>query len=200
MIKKYNNISLAWGGPGILVQIFGKAMNDPIFVVLGTVLLMIGLAYYAKAKGRSSAWCLLGFLSIFGLIILGLLKDLHKEGQSRNSIKVKCPHCAELIQKDAVLCKHCKSTITSIGSVESQKKKHILNKYGITSEEYDIFVVFKELKAKRKDLSEKGIIYKMEEDFEYTEANIEAALNKIKKVTENSRKAKENQGSAKMAV
>lgn len=200
MIKKYNNISLTWGAPGIIIQIVGKTAGIPIFLILGTVLLMVGLAYYAKSKGRSSAWCLAGFLSIFGLIILGLLKDFHKEGLSGNSPKVKCPHCAELIQKGAALCKHCKSTIAIVESVESQKKNQIINKYGITSEEFDIFDMFKELKAKRTDLSEKGIIYKMEEDSNYTEADIEAALNKIKKIAHNNRKAKENQEGVKIAV
>jgi len=79
MIKKYNNISLAWGIPGIVLQIAGNVIGQPIVLIVGTVLLMIGLAYYAKAKGRSAAWCLMGFLSIIGLIVLACLKDLEKE-------------------------------------------------------------------------------------------------------------------------
>ena len=81
MIKRYNNISLAFGVPGLLLQIAGGVMHQPLIVIPGTVLLMIGLAYYAKAKGRHPAWCLMGFLSIIGLIILALLKDRAKEGQ-----------------------------------------------------------------------------------------------------------------------
>ncbi len=79
MIKEYNNISLTWGIPGIALQIAGNVIGQPLILVLGTVLLMIGLAYYAKAKGRSPAWCLMGFLSIIGLIVLACLKDLEKE-------------------------------------------------------------------------------------------------------------------------
>ena len=41
----------------------------------GTVLLLVGLAYYAKAKDRSAAWCLFAFLGIIGIIILACLKD-----------------------------------------------------------------------------------------------------------------------------
>jgi hypothetical protein len=46
-----------------------------LITVAGTALLMLGLAFYAMAIGRSPAWCLLAFLSIFGLIILSFLKD-----------------------------------------------------------------------------------------------------------------------------
>ncbi len=43
--------------------------------MLGTIALLIGLAYYARAKGRSSWWCLFAFLSIIGLLVLACLKD-----------------------------------------------------------------------------------------------------------------------------
>jgi hypothetical protein len=33
---------------------------------------------YVKAKGRSGAWCLLGMGSVFGLVILLILKDRHE--------------------------------------------------------------------------------------------------------------------------
>ena len=76
MNKKYNNISLIIGIPGLLLQIHGNVIGRPWIAILGTLLLIIGLAYYALAKGRNPAWCLMGFLSIIGLIVLGLLKDL----------------------------------------------------------------------------------------------------------------------------
>ncbi len=44
-----------------------------LVTVLGTVLLLVGLAYYAKAKGRHPAWCLAALLSWVGLIVLGVL-------------------------------------------------------------------------------------------------------------------------------
>ena len=81
MIKKYNNISLAWGIPGIVLQIAGHVVGQPLLLLVGTILLMIGLAYYGKAKGRSPAWCLMGFLSIIGLIVLACLKDLEREAE-----------------------------------------------------------------------------------------------------------------------
>ena len=82
MIKKYNNLSLAWGVPGIILQVVGLFMNQPVIQLLGAVLLVVGLAYYAKAKGRHPAWCLMGFLSLIGLIVLACLSDLEGKTES----------------------------------------------------------------------------------------------------------------------
>ena len=83
MIAKYNNLSLALGAPGIILQIAGNIMgrsNPPgiIMILVGSGLLVAGLAYYAIAKGRSAWWGLCGFLSIIGLIILAFLEDRTK--------------------------------------------------------------------------------------------------------------------------
>ncbi|HEX5135713.1 MAG TPA: hypothetical protein VFY93_01985 [Planctomycetota bacterium] len=40
---------------------------------LDTVLLMVGLAYYAVAKGHHPGWCLMAFHSRIGFIDLGVL-------------------------------------------------------------------------------------------------------------------------------
>lgn len=88
MIAKYNRRSFYWGVPGVLLLIGGifvlacSSETDyialPIFIVFivaGRILLLVGLAYYAKAKGRSWAWCFFALLGIIGLIALLLLKD-----------------------------------------------------------------------------------------------------------------------------
>ena len=80
MVRKYNSISLTLGVPGIVLQIVGIAnghsspFGDPL-LLLGTILLLVGFAYYAKAKSRSPLWCLVAFLGIIGLIVLASLKD-----------------------------------------------------------------------------------------------------------------------------
>jgi hypothetical protein len=90
-----NRKSLALGVPGIVLQILGNVMyrsggtvapmgqtpvkGNPLWLLValaGTVLLIAGLSFYAKAKGRSPAWGLMGLLSIIGLIVLACLKDL----------------------------------------------------------------------------------------------------------------------------
>ncbi len=79
MLKKYNRLSLCFDIPGVALQIGGFALDSPeaqlALTVTGTVLLTIGLAYYAKAKGRHLALCLTAFLSIIGVIILLGLRD-----------------------------------------------------------------------------------------------------------------------------
>jgi hypothetical protein len=91
MIKRYNNKSLALGIPGIVLQITGQGVSrvypetgigllGVLALFVGTGLLIVGLAYYAIAKGRSGWWGLCGFLSLIGLLILALLKDKAPEG------------------------------------------------------------------------------------------------------------------------
>lgn len=84
MIQEYNKKSFVFGIPGVILQIAGNFMRNPeglititgsLILLCGTILLMAGLAFYAKAKGRHPAWCLFAFLSIIGLIVLALLKD-----------------------------------------------------------------------------------------------------------------------------
>ena len=71
---------------GIVLQIAGGFMhplqNFPFLAafgwlttLIGTVILLIGFAFYLRAKGRHIAWCLLALLPIIGWIFLILLKD-----------------------------------------------------------------------------------------------------------------------------
>jgi hypothetical protein len=83
MIKRYKNLGFVFGVPGLVLQVVGNLMLSAQprsglgFVVGlgGTVLLLTGFSYYAKAKGRHPAWCLMAFLSCFGPIIWAFLKD-----------------------------------------------------------------------------------------------------------------------------
>jgi hypothetical protein len=99
MIEKYNRKSLMLGIPGLLLQIIcifttnfltasakngGNAPSTALVGILGlgeitgTVLLIVGLCFYAKAKGYSAVLGLLGLLSCIGLLILALLRDKTK--------------------------------------------------------------------------------------------------------------------------
>lgn len=44
----------------------------------GLVLLIVGLRYYAKAKGYSAAFGLLGFLGVIGIFIMVVLPDKNR--------------------------------------------------------------------------------------------------------------------------
>jgi hypothetical protein len=99
MIPEYNRKSLAFGIPGLLLQIGcqvainlmatkakaggGALPADLVFLFLagalvGTILLITGLCYYAKGKGYSGVLGLLGLLSCLGLLILAILPDKTK--------------------------------------------------------------------------------------------------------------------------
>ena len=89
MKKAENSKSLMLGVPGILLQMVGYSGAQgaseevaPLCILLqlaGTVLLIWGLWYYAKAKDRAGYWGFCGLLSILGLIILACLRDEHQE-------------------------------------------------------------------------------------------------------------------------
>lgn len=82
MLRALNRKSLVYGVPGFLIQGIGIVIH-PAVVLLGTVLLIIGLAYYAKARGHSGFFGLFGLLSWVGILILIVLKDRHETPEER---------------------------------------------------------------------------------------------------------------------
>lgn len=74
MIKHFNRISLAVGVPGLLIQTLASIHHWPpnqqvvgtTLVLLGTGLLIVGLSYYAKAKGHHPAWGCSGWFPSLG--------------------------------------------------------------------------------------------------------------------------------------
>jgi hypothetical protein len=75
-IKRLNRTSLMLGAPGLLVQVVGNAMGGTTgaFVTLvGTVLLVTGLTYYARRRGRSPWYGAVGRASCLGMFFLYLL-------------------------------------------------------------------------------------------------------------------------------
>jgi len=95
MITRYNNISLALGGPGFILYIAGVAVlvnsDSRVLGVLlglsGIVLLLGGVAFAALSKGRSPAWCLLGLFGCIGgvvaLVVLACLPDLASDRKKK---------------------------------------------------------------------------------------------------------------------
>jgi hypothetical protein len=81
--KRNTNIGV---GLGIVVQIIGELLSNRGSIGLGFVVALAGLAVfiwgcgqYAKGKGYSPWFGLLGLLSIVGLIALVFFRDKHKE-------------------------------------------------------------------------------------------------------------------------
>ena len=86
MVTKYHRISFLIGTSGIVLQAVGVViivasqnvfyeLTSCLIVLYGVAILMRGLAYYAKAKGQSTTWCLMALLPLIGLFVIALLRD-----------------------------------------------------------------------------------------------------------------------------
>ena len=88
MLPEYKTKTNIGAGLGIIGQIVGRALLNSssqglamagLVVALAAFALFIwGCMQYAKAKGQSGWFGLLGFLSIIGLLVLFFLPDRHK--------------------------------------------------------------------------------------------------------------------------
>jgi len=76
-LKQLNGRSIALIGPGLILQIIGGLVSDdalgPLVRVLGVVLMTIGLTFYARVRGRSPWFGLLGILSCVGAAVVSRL-------------------------------------------------------------------------------------------------------------------------------
>jgi hypothetical protein len=120
-------------GAALSCATYGGDCDDPSsastlglwIAVLGFWILMGHLSgKMASAKGRTySSFFWLGFfLPVIGLIIAATLstpapktvvlaESIPQDNQTSNNSTKKCPFCAELIQVEAVFCKHCRNSI-----------------------------------------------------------------------------------------
>jgi hypothetical protein len=120
-------------GAALSCATYGGDCDDPSsastfglwIAALGFWILMGHLAGKAAAvKGRTySSFFWLGFfLPVIGLIVASTLSPLAPKtvvladsntssNQVSNESTKKCPFCAELIQLDAIFCKHCRNNL-----------------------------------------------------------------------------------------
>jgi hypothetical protein len=87
-------------------------MEIALFWIIFSV--VVGIAAGARARS-SGGWCLLALIisPVLALILLVLLPNL--KGRPTPATHVKCPDCAELVLKDARVCKHCGCRLTPQG-------------------------------------------------------------------------------------
>lgn len=79
------------------------------------VLILYGICLFIALSGHPSAYKVLFFFSIIGAVdgYLGTKKYNKKIEEAESDSLIKCPHCAEKIQADAKICKHCQRSITA---------------------------------------------------------------------------------------
>lgn len=87
-----------------------------VFIILVWIVIAAFCSQIASNKGRSSAgWAILGL--IFGPLALLFIALAGADTRAldhqavRYGEKRRCPACAEVIQLQAVLCPHCRSTV-----------------------------------------------------------------------------------------
>ncbi len=92
-----------------------------IGVLLGAIVGVI-----AEQKNRSFfPWAIYGFFFFFFAIIhIAILGDKAYENRQLEGLGYKkCPACAEMIQSDALFCKHCNVTISEDGAFQKNPPK-----------------------------------------------------------------------------
>jgi hypothetical protein len=81
-----------------------------IFLIQGLLVGYIGMTLW-KSKGGdpSGAFVLGAILGILGVIILAIARPGQRERSraARSQGLIRCPSCAELIEPEARVCRHC---------------------------------------------------------------------------------------------
>jgi hypothetical protein len=86
MLAEYKRTTNIGVGLGLIGEILGRVLVNSGSLALGGLLILAGFvtfiwgcSQYAKAKGHSPWWGLMGILSLIGLLVLLFLPDRHKE-------------------------------------------------------------------------------------------------------------------------
>ena len=80
-----------------------------VFIIWFILSILVGL--YAGSRGRGSGnWFVVAMLlsPLLALIFVAVMPNLKELASQPNpDTHVKCPDCAELVLKEAKVCKHC---------------------------------------------------------------------------------------------
>ena len=96
-IRINNLLSFVLGVPGLGLQVIGQNMGGflgSVTSLFGTALLIGGLVFYARLRGRSPIYALFGLLSCVGLLVLYFIPKYCLNCRTRASYgKKQCEAC-----------------------------------------------------------------------------------------------------------
>lgn len=106
--SKEKNVQLAIGLnlilPGLGYMYMGK-----VIVGIAAFLLIIGIYAAYSLVGLFYVWIIMNAIMAIDMLILGSKQKKDIEEKTM----MKCPKCAELVKKEAKICKHCKSDLVA---------------------------------------------------------------------------------------
>lgn len=91
-----------------------------LLILIGLLALFVWLAIWIGKKAEEKGYSRVGF-TIFGLLVpliaLIVVLILQPSQQVQQQGLVKCPYCAEAIQPEARVCKHCGRDVSPAAGV-----------------------------------------------------------------------------------
>ena len=87
-----------------------------IFIIEHLIAAFIGMTLWKSKRGDpSGAFILCAILGILGVLLLAIATPRRKEitKGARSQGRVPCPHCAELICRQAHVCRYCQREVTA---------------------------------------------------------------------------------------
>jgi hypothetical protein len=166
----------------ILINILASFL-PPLLLIIGVIQIYFLSKLSTAINMRSWAYIVGGFIPFINFIVLAVLNSKATAMLQANGIRVG------LMGAKSADLNRLKLSFENSNLNNTNLENPIIKKYGLTEEEYLIVKKFKELKTSRNDLSTKGIILKIEEDYNFSEKVIESTLNKIKQLSIKNRKA-----------
>jgi hypothetical protein len=93
-------------------------------IILAMILGLIP-AYIAKGKGYSFAkWWIFGTLLFIPALVRIIMFVKQRDVPASSSGQKKCPYCAEIVKKEAVICRFCQNKLAADTNLTGASSRH----------------------------------------------------------------------------